>query len=211
LNPVLAHPDGAVVLDARVVIDHTSRVTDTRYEHLAIFPYPISLERKLRLKDGTQVHMRAIRPDDAARERAFVAAMSDTSRYYRFLHPLSGLSDEMLARFTQLDYRVEMALLALDENESQMLGVARYHPNADGTSAEFAIAIADEWQGKGLGEQLLRNLISCATEAGYARISSTVLKANTGMLALGARLGFTATSASVSHDTLVLALDLPAH
>jgi acetyltransferase len=208
LNPVLAHPSGAAIVDARIVIDHTSPVTDTRYAHLSIFPYPVSLERKLRLKDKTQVHMRAIRPDDAARERAFVAAMSDTSRYYRFLHPLAALSDEMIARFTQLDYRVEMALVALTEDESEIIGVARYHPNADGESAEFAIAIADAWQGKGLGDQLMRNLIACAEEAGYMRLSGTVLKTNTGMLHLAQRLGFESHPESVSHETLAVTLAL---
>ncbi len=194
LNPVLAHPNGAAIVDARIVIDADSPVTDTRYAHMAIFPYPVELERTLRLKDGTPVHMRAIRPDDAARERAFVTSMSDTSRYYRFLHPMTSLSDDMIARFTQLDYDREMALVALTEGknkgETAIIGVARYYPNADGRSVEFAIAIADLWQSKGLGEQLMQNLIALAREAGYAAIEGVVLHGNLGMLKLAQRLGF---------------------
>jgi acetyltransferase len=208
LNPVLAHPSGAAIVDARIVIDRDSPITDTRYQHMTIFPYPVELERELRLRDNTPVHMRAIRPDDAARERAFVAAMSDTSRYYRFLHPVAALSDEMIARFTQLDYDREMALIALLPDESEIVGVARYHPNADGKSVEFAIAIADNWQAKGLGEFLTQNLIACAREAGYAIFEGTVLNGNTGMLKLAARLGFHTEPIAEARETtrVVLAL-----
>jgi acetyltransferase len=202
LNPLLVHPQGVAVLDARVVIDATSAPTDTRYQHMAIFPYPVELERELRLKDGTQVRMRAIRPDDANRERAFVAAMSETSRYYRFLHPMAELSDDTIARFTQLDYDREMALIALTADQAIILGVARYYPNADGKTAEFAIAIGDSWQGKGLGEQLMRNLIGCAREAGYAELEGTVLQANRGMLVLAQRLGFITQASNESRDTI---------
>jgi len=146
------------------------------------------------LDDGTQLRMRPIRPDDATRERAFVASMSETSRYYRFLHSVSALSDEMIARFTQLDYDREMALLALKPDQGVIVGVARYSSNPDGRSAEFALAIGDDWQGKGLGEQLMRNLIECAKEAGYAEMEGTVLHVNQPMLALVTRLGFSTAS-----------------
>jgi acetyltransferase len=201
LNPVLAHPGGVAIVDARVVIDLDSPITDSRYQHLAIFPYPIALERTMRLADGTAIHLRPIRPDDAARERAFVAAMSDTSRYYRFLHPVTSLSDEMIARFTQLDYDREMAILALTADESRIIGVSRYHPNADGASVEFAIAIADDWQKKGLGVALMQDLIASAKDAHYQRIEGTVLNSNLGMLKLAATLGFLHEPVADARDT----------
>jgi acetyltransferase len=204
INPVLAHPNGVAILDARVVIDADSAATDMRYKHMAIFPYPVQLERELRLKDGTLFHMRAIRPDDAARERAFVAAMSETSRYYRFMHSLTALSDDMIARFTQLDYDREMALIALTPDEAVITGVARYSPNADGTKVEFAIAIGDHWQGKGLGELLMRSLINCARDAGYAEMEGSVLQANQAMLALASRLGFSTRASSDSRHVVRL-------
>lgn len=204
MNPVIAHPSGVAILDARVVIDADSAATDTRYKHMAIFPYPVELERELRLRDGTRLQMRAIRPDDAARERAFVAAMSDTSRYYRFMHSVTTLSDDMIARFTQLDYDREMALIALTADESVIAGVARYSPNADGKTVEFAVAIGDTWQGRGLGEQLMRNLIRCAKDAGYAEMEGSVLQANQAMLALASRLGFSTRASSDSRDTVRL-------
>lgn len=201
LNPVLAHPAGAAIVDARIVIDSGSPMTDKRYRHMAIFPYPVELERGLNLRDGTPIQLRPIRPDDATRERAFVAAMSDTSRYYRFLHTITALSDEMIARFTQLDYDREMALIALTEDGSEIIGVTRYHPNADGKSVEFALAIADAWQKKGMGELLLASLIVCAKEAGYDTIESTVLHGNTGMLKLAKRLGFRTEPNTDAHET----------
>jgi acetyltransferase len=220
LNPVLAHPKGAVVLDARIVIDAKAPVSDARYRHLAIFPYPIELERNITLKNGTQLRLRAIRPDDADREREFVAAMSDTSRYYRFLHPVSALSANMVARFTQLDYDREMALVALvsspdgatGDNEKasdeKFVGVARYHPNPDRLSVEFAVAIADDWQGRGLGNALMRALIEAATAANYVQMEGTVLPQNLGMLKLASTLGFKVEPAGDEVGTIKITLVL---
>lgn len=190
LNPVLTHPRGAAIVDARVVIDFTSPLTDLRYRHMAIFPYPIELEHTIRLKDGTALLLRPIRPDDAERERAFVAGLSDESRYSRFQHSVSELSAETIARFTQLDYGREMALVALDAGTDQIVGVARYFPNPDRISVEFAVAIADAWQGRGLGMALMKSLLSCAREAGFRRVDGSVLPNNLGMLQLVEKLGF---------------------
>jgi acetyltransferase len=190
LNPVLTHPGGAAVVDARVVIDADSPITDLRYRHMAIFPYPVELEREVRLKDGTPLLLRPIRPDDADRERAFVAALSEKSRYYRFQHPVTALSDEMIARFTQLDYGREMALVAIDVPKDQFVGVVRYFPNPDRVSCEFAIAVADAWQSRGLGTLLMKSLIACARDAGYAVIEGSVLSANRPMLEMIGKLGF---------------------
>jgi acetyltransferase len=196
LNPVLAHPLGAAVVDARIVIDpnitHTQKTN--RYEHMAIHPYPVELERSLKLKDGATLLMRAIRPDDAERERIFMASLSQETRYYRFLHPIAELSADMIARFTQLDYAREMALIALDTGQPadhKIAGVARYHPNPDRVSAEFAVTIGDEWQARGLGGQLMRALIECARAAGYLHIQGTIHPMNVGMLHLATSLGFT--------------------
>jgi acetyltransferase len=207
LNPVIAHPNGAMVLDARVLIDATAPAVDPRYQHMAIFPYPIELERDIKLKDGTTLQLRAIRADDADRERALVAAMSDTSRYYRFLHPVSVLSDDMIARFTQLDYGREMALVALTGKDI-FVGVARYYPNPDRESVEFAIAIVDVWQGRGLGSQLMRALINCAKGAGYKRMEGGILHANVSMLKLTSSLGFHIEPSSDDPNTAHVSLAL---
>ncbi len=190
LNPVLTHPLGAAIVDARVVIDATAPLTDLRYRHMAIFPYPIELEHEIRLKDGAALLLRPIRPDDADRERAFVAGLSDASRYSRFQHSVSELSAEVIARFTQLDYGREMALVAIDAASDLIVGVSRYFPNPDHVSVEFAVAIADAWQGRGLGMALMKPLVRCAREAGFQRMEGSVLPGNLGMLRLVDQLGF---------------------
>jgi len=208
LNPVLAHPDGAAIVDARVVINATSPLTDLRYQHMAIFPYPVELEREVRVRDGAPLLLRPIRPDDVEREHAFVASMSDTSRYYRFQHPVSGLSQEMIARFTQLDYAREMALVAIDIASDQIAGVSRYFPNPDRVTAEFAVAIADSWQARGLGMILMKSLIACARDAGYRAIEGSVLPANLGMLKLAEQLGFVMEKGDDPNHTVRIVLTL---
>lgn len=208
LNPLLAHPRGVSVVDARVVINPTRPLADARYRHMAIFPYPIDLEREVRLKDGSPMSMRPIRPDDAGRENAFVAKLSDASRYARFQHAVASLSPEMIVRFTQLDYDREMALLLLSPAGDEILGVARYFPNPDRVSAEFACVVADAWAGRGAGSVLMRALIDCAREAGYQRLEGDVLHTNNAMLALAARLGFTQSPGREPHQTLNVSLAL---
>jgi acetyltransferase len=190
LNPVLAHPGGAVIADARVVIDPSRLQAPPRYGHMAIHPYPVELEGNLRLRDGTSVAVRPIRPEDAAREQRFFDALSERSRYQRFMNQMAHLPPQMLARFTQLDYDRELALVALAPDGGEFIGVGRYAPNADGETAEFALTIADAWQGHGIGRALLERLCDCARAAGYRTLYGHILHANREMLELAGRLGF---------------------
>jgi acetyltransferase len=192
LNPVLAHPGGAVIADARLVIDPERRDTPPRYGHMAIHPYPAELEGELRLRDSSTVRVRPIRPEDAALELRFFQRLSERSRYHRFMQHLPELPPRMLARFTQLDYDRELALVAIHDGE--FIAVGRYAPNADGRTAEFALTVADQWQGKGLGRALLERLCAAAREAGYEALSGYILADNHEMLELAQRLGFTEVS-----------------
>jgi acetyltransferase len=201
LNPVLAHPGGAVVADARVVVD-TSRVKPPpRYGHMAIHPYPAELEGEIALRDGRAVRVRPIRPEDVGRETRFVDGLSERSRYQRFMGYLPHLTPRMLARFTQLDYDRELALVAIWEGE--FIAVGRYAPNQDGVTAEFALTVADAWQGKGLGQALLQRLCEAARAAGYEALVGEILQANREMLELAAHLGFVETSRSSSEVTVM--------
>lgn len=192
LNPVMAHEAGAVVADARVVIDADQDEQPLHYRHMAIHPYPQELESEVLLKDGERVRIRPIRPEDAAMERQFVHGLSNQSRYLRFLHHLPELPPEMLARFTQIDYDREMALIALsgEGTAEQIIAVARYVQNPDRISAEFAIVVGDAWQNRGLGRVLLTRLLDGARESGFSRINGTVLAVNAGMLRMMEAMGF---------------------
>lgn len=191
LNPVLAHPGGAAIADARIVIDPARAAPahgGPRYLHMAIHPYPAELESEATLADGTRIAIRPMRPEDVALEQRFFDGLSERSRFQRFMQYLPELPPRMLERFTQLDYDRELALVAL--HASEFVAVGRYAPNRDGETAEFALVVADAWQGRGIGRHLLQQLREQAREAGYKALYGNILQANREMLDLAQRLGF---------------------
>ena len=191
MNPLMANEHGVIAIDARVVVREVAprRVP---YSHLAVRPYPTTLASRLKLADGADVCVRPIRPEDAGLERDFIAALSSETMRRRFLGSMRALDAAMLARFTQIDYDREMALIALagtDAGEHEV-AVCRYFTLPDGASCEYAIVIADAWQRRGLGRQMMARLIAIARAQGLAAMIGVVDASNTGMLELCARLGF---------------------
>lgn len=191
INPLMADADGVLVLDARVVIEPVA-AQFPRYGHMAIHPYPSHLVAHMQLKDGVDILLRPIRPEDAEIEVAFVHNLSPQSRYMRFMQTLQELTPEMLVRFTQIDYDRELALVAITEQGGREveIAVARYSMNPDGESCEFALVVADAWQRKGIGTRLLTLLIEAARSRGFRVMEGQVLAENAAMLALAKRLGF---------------------
>jgi acetyltransferase len=188
VNPLLVDAGGAIALDARIVIDPACPARDARWSHLAIHPYPAQFEHAERLDDGSTVLVRPIRPEDAALEAAFIGGLSGESRYRRFLSASLQTSPETIARFTQVDYDRDLALVAVAEGS--IVGVARYVREADPRRAEFALVVADRWQGRGLGALLMNRLEHAAHEAGIERLDGIVLASNPPMLALVRQLGY---------------------
>jgi acetyltransferase len=168
-------------------------------------PYPSELVRTLILRDGTRVVVRPIRPEDRQIEREFVQQLSSESKYFRFMSGLRELSEAMLNRFTQIDYDREMALIAIVcENEKETeIGVARYVVNTDNTSCEFAVAVADAWQNRGVGTALILGLAAAARARGLLTMEGIVVARNSRMLGLMNALGFSiraeAGDASIRH------------
>jgi len=119
---------------------------------------------------------------------------------------LKALKPEMLARFTQIDYDREIALVALDEDidkdseTDSMLGVARIIGDPDGKTGEFAVLVGDAWQGKGIGSNLLEKCLSIAENRGFKTVHGIVLQENKNMLSLGKKLGFEIKRAPDSGD-----------
>ncbi len=136
------------------------------------------------MPDGISLLIRPIRPEDALIEREFVRHLSTESKYLRFMHALTDLTPEMLARFTQIDYDREMALIALVKQDEQdiEIGVARYVINADGVSCEFAIVVADEWRHRGIAGRLMDKLLESARDKGLALMEGSVLANNKEMI-----------------------------
>ena len=174
-------------------------------------PYPAELMQLLALRDSTRVVVRPIRPEDRQIEREFVQGLSNESKYFRFMSALRELNEAMLDRFTQIDYDREMAFVALvcENGRETEVGVARYVVNADAISCEFAVAVADAWQHRGLGSLLIRSLVDVARNRGLQTMEGIVIAGNYRMLGVMNALGFSIQSepgdASVKRVTKHLA------
>jgi acetyltransferase len=191
INPLIIDENGLVAVDARIVVDYPTPSTD-RYHHLAIHPYPTHFVKKIQLNDGTDITIRPIRPEDAEMEAKFVRELSNEAKYFRFMNSFHELSQEMLVRFTQIDYHNEMALIAVktDSQGEEQIGVARYSTNVDKTSCEFALVVSDKWQSRGIAHHLMKDLMEIARDRNLKTMEGQVLRENSKMLELVASLGF---------------------
>lgn len=189
INPLMVKNGILTAVDARVFIA-PAKVPSPM--HLIISSYPWQYESRGETVDGQPFFIRPIRPSDADLLIEHFHSLSSQSRYMRFFSPLKELSRDMLIKLTQIDYDREIALVALmGKNDSQtMVGVSRIIVFPDRTQAEFAIAVSDQWQGKGIGSSLLTQCLKAARQMGIHRVMGVVLSENTQMLKLGKKLGF---------------------
>jgi acetyltransferase len=210
LDPVRVGDERAEIVTARITIDPRPAPLDRPYGHMAIHPYPVEQVADVTLRDGTPLHVRPIRPEDAEMERAFVAGLSDQSRYFRFFYQLHELTPAMVARFTQIDYDREMALVAVEEAHGApaIVGVVRYIVGADPETAEFAVVVADAWQNRGVGRMLMARLVDCAKGRGIRRIEGAVLRGNPNMLRFVTAFGFTVRDDPDDGEQVIVTLDL---
>lgn len=193
LNPVLANDKMSIAVDARIRVEKVAPGA-ALYSHMAIHPFPSHLEKTITTNSGLNVHIRPIKAEDAQLESEFVNNLSEHTKYLRFMQNVKQLSDEMLIKFTQIDYDQEMAFIAYsyDHNRQVEIGVTRYSINPDGTSCEFALVVRDDYQHQGIGSHLLESLIDHARQKGLTTMNGEVLKENKGMLQLAKLHGFSA-------------------
>lgn len=205
INPLFAGPEGVVAVDARLAVARPP-AKDGPYDHVAIHPYPRHLITRDHLSDGRPLTIRPIRPEDAESEATFVRELSPQAKRFRFMGAMNELSPEMLVRFTQIDYRREMALVAMVETEGrrEQVGVARYIINPDDTSGEFAIVVSDKVQHQGIGTRLMKALMEAGRDHGLTRLEGTVLRENAAMLTLMSELGFAQRPATDDPDLLAV-------
>ena len=191
INPLIVDEKAAIAADARILVDYPRPSTDP-YHHLAIHPYPAHLVSQVQLADGTDIIIRPIRPEDAEMEQAFVRGLSSEAKYFRFMNAVHELSQDMLVRFTQIDYHNEMALIAVkaDGEQEEEIAVARYVTNLDRKSCEFALVVSDRWQRVGIAYHLMQKLIQAARDSGLETMVGDVLASNTKMLDLMKSLNF---------------------
>lgn len=143
---------------------------------------------------GQSVTLRPLQAADAAIEHRFVSGLSERTRYNRLLGGAMRITDEYIRRLIEVDGVREVALAAitmLDEAEL-IIGVGRYVVDAEGRGCEFALVVADAWQGRGIGRRMLEKLIRLAQARGLEVIYGDVLSTNVSMLTLARHMGFKA-------------------
>jgi acetyltransferase len=194
INPLLAGPEQIVALDARVLLSEPKPPGGAPWE-LAILPYPNQYTAPFRLADGSEVVVRVIRPEDEPLIVEHHALLSEQSIRMRYFSMVKLLTHDRLIRLCHLDYNREMALVAVhtDATGPHIWGVSRYYYDPETGSAEFALLVADPYQGRGLGQHLMRRLLEVARDRGVRRLTGLVLRENRPMLELLRALDFTAT------------------
>ena len=189
LNPVVISDGRPVAIDARIVVE-ASDVAAPR--HLIISPYPNQYESEWLLEDGTPVLIRPMKPEDEFLVADLLDNCSSRTIYFRYFSVVKSWPHESLVRFTQYDYdrEIGIAAIGLPPGPATMMGVGRLVMPPGQPDAEFAVIVADPWQGKGLGEKLIERVIGIARENGVRTLSGDVLPENERMLSLVKKLGF---------------------
>ncbi len=197
INPMLASPDRLIALDARVVV-HDQSVKECDLPKLPIRPYPTQYVSPWKMKDGTTVQIRPIRPEDEPLMVKFHETLSERTVYQRYLQAFKlsqRVVHERLIRICFIDYDQEMALVAevkdAKTGEPKILGVGRLRRLHGNNEAEFAVLVSDEYQGKGLGTELTSRLLKVGRDEKISKIVGDVLQDNTVMRRVCEDLGFT--------------------
>jgi acetyltransferase len=199
INPLVVDTHGVLALDARVRVAMPGSAT---LVPLAICPYPAHLEERLRIGD-TDLEVRPIRPEDAARLEAFYAAASPEDMRLRFFFSRPEVPRSELARYSQIDYDREMAFIA-QAADGTMVGEVRAACDPDNERAEFAMQVAHGWQGRGLGTALLRKMLAHLRARGTKELFGYCLPENHAMAAVARHLGI-----EVRPDAGTMMLRLP--
>jgi acetyltransferase len=189
INPLMLTGGRLVAVDARMVVE-PSDVPAPR--HLTISPYPNQYESYWMLRDGTPIIMRPVKPEDEPLVEELLRNCSEETIYFRYFRLVKKWTHDMLIRFTQNDYDREIGLMAIGQppGPEVMMGVGRMVMDANHEDAEFAVIVADPWQGKGLGPKLLERIIAIARENGVRLLHGDVLAQNQPMLGMVKRAGF---------------------
>jgi acetyltransferase len=193
INPLLVSSDSVIALDALALLDrHVQWRADGRYDHLAIHPYPEQFTRRRQLRDGVQVLLRPIRPEDEPLWHQLIASSSPESIRFRFRSFFKHSNHQMAVKHCMIDYERELALVVEtgNEGERRLIGVAQLMTDLNHTTAEYAVIVPDPWQGKGVGGLLLDYCLEVAARWGISEVIAETDPANVRMLSMFRRRGF---------------------
>lgn len=194
INPLAVSGEMMIALDARIVLDPVAAQKEMpEYSHLIISPYPARYITPWQTKDGKMLILRPIKPEDEALEKKALEVLSQESLRFRFFKIPHKVTHEMLIRFCNIDYDREMTIIAEYNNNGgkRSVGNSRLLIQADGVSGEFAVLVADDFHGQGLGIKLTDMIIGIAREKGLTTLYGVALSENVQMINLAKRLGFT--------------------
>jgi len=181
INPFAVDEDGGIVLDAKVVLDKEIAGKEIKpYSHMVISPYPKEYMTTFRLRDGREILLRPVRPEDEPIEEEMFKSFSEETERFRFFTYLKDVTHELLVRYTQIDYDREIAIIAEvdEEGKKKMAGVARMVADPYNDTGEFAIVVADPWQNQGLGDKLMDYILEIAKKRGIKRVYADFLRDN---------------------------------
>ena len=185
IHPLLISGNELTIIDASMDI---ATFDGDIQQRLAIRPYPKEYEQQCQLKDGKQIVLRPILPEDEPAHKTFISQVSEDDLYKRFFSEIGEFNHEALAKFTQIDYDREMAFVVV--YEEMIIGVARALSDSDNKEAEFAILVRSDMKGMGLGGILMTKLIDYAKQRGLYTLTGMTMPSNRGMITLAKKMGF---------------------
>ncbi len=193
VNPLLINEKEACILDARITIDKDKVFKKLEpHEHLVISPYPKKYENPWKLKNGQEVLLRPIKPEDEPMWLEMFQSFSEESIRYRFFQLLKDTPHEVRVRYCNIDYDREIAIVAelSEEDHKRLLGVGRLSIEPDGKTGELAFIIGDQWQGQGLGTKVVDFVLEIAKEMHVEIVYAIMLPDNHRALNLTKKMGF---------------------
>ncbi|MGD6806797.1 MAG: acetate--CoA ligase alpha subunit [Candidatus Bathyarchaeia archaeon] len=193
INPMLISEKDATILDARIVVDKEKVCKKFEpHEHMVISPYPKKYEILWLLKNGQEVLLRPIKPEDEPMWIEWFQSLSEESIRYRFFQMLKDTPHEVRVRYCNVDYDREVALVAemVENGKRKILGVSRLSIEPDGKHGEMAFIVSDYWQGLGLGTKIVDYTLDIAKEKGVENVYAIMLQDNYRALSLTKKMGF---------------------
>jgi len=202
INPLWADRAGVLALDARM------RLGEGRADRFAIRPYPKELMREIVDRAGRAYKMRPIRPEDAERVQAMVAACAPEDIRMRFFTALTRLPEKLALRLTQIDYDREMAFVVEEGARGPFAGIVRLACDPDFARGEYAVIVRSDLKGTGLGYRMMQEIVAFARARGLKEIFGDILAENARMRAMAKELGFVERPLSEEPGTVEAVLTL---
>jgi acetyltransferase len=208
INPLIVERNEAVAVDARIVIDTEKMSAEVQpHEHLVIMPYPKKYVSEWKLKDGTSVALRPIKPEDETLFYELFKSLSEETMRFRFFQIIKDLPHETLTRYCNLDYDREIAIVAeAQKDKRRIIGVGRLILEPGRKNGEFAVVVGDEWQGLGLGSKLIDSIIQIGRDMNLTSIFGYVISMNIKMLHICTAKGFK--TEQIDEEVTKVTLDL---